>query len=146
MKLPFCLLLLTALACPLAQATTLAPGNWQTTVTMSMPGMPFTPPPRTLTHCLTPPKGQTKPSADTMKDMAKQMQRSGCEMQDFTFKDNSGHWKMVCSGQHPGTGEAWITYESSKHYTSKTVMTMHDTGGGKMTISSDSKWLGPCTP
>lgn len=138
-------LLLAAVFCPLlAQAATIEPGNWQTTITMSMPGMPFTPPPRTITHCVTPPKAHAKSSGQSMEDVAKSMQRSGCSMEDYAFKDGQGHWKMTCTGQHPATGEAWINYTNNKHYTSKTVMIMHDTGGGKMTITSDSKWLGAC--
>lgn len=134
-------LLLTALACPLAQAASLEPGNWQTTVSMTMPGMPFTPPPRTLTQCVS-----AQQASRPMQDVAKEMQGSDCKLADFTFADGKGHWKMTCSGRHASTGEGWISYENSKHYTSKTEMIMHDTGGGKMTITSDSKWLGPCTP
>jgi hypothetical protein len=137
-------LLFSACACLLLPLATQAnpnirPGEWQTTITMNMPGMPFAPPPRTISTCVTP-----QQASGSMEDRVKAMQKSDCKLTDFSYKNGRGHWKMICQGRHPATGEGWMTRQDDSHYETKAQMNMQDTGNGVMTITSRAVRVGDC--
>lgn len=120
-------------------ADQLTPGDWRITVSMQMPGMPFTPPPRTIHQCITPDMAQ-----GNLKAMVEQNQQSDCKLTEFSFNSGKGKWKIVCSGRSAGTGEGTITLDGSKHYTSETRLSMQAAGNNVMTMNSDARWTGPC--
>ncbi len=146
MKKLLTVLLLSLFASPVTALAdsnySVKPGKWEITVTMLMPGMPFTPPPRTFRQCVTPEQASL-----SMKKQMQKTQKSGCEVESFDFAQGEGHWKVSCHGRHAASGEGWVTINSDKtRYTTKTEITLHDTGGGTMTIKGDASWIGNCTP
>lgn len=81
------------------------PGLWEVTVTMSMPGLPFQPPPMTYTQCM------------TSKDAAPQSPAGGpaqrkCNVVDQKREGNKVSWKVKCDGGTEGSGEAVYSGDS----------------------------------
>ena len=108
------------------------PGNYEYTIKMEMPGMPFAMPPQTFQRCVT--------QADV--DQGKQYksdERKECETKNMKRSANGASFDMVC--KDGSTGKASYTF-SGDGMTGKTVMTMKE--GQSMTMNMSSKRAGDC--
>lgn len=136
-------LLLTCLSLGTFADTTIEikPGNWQTKIMLQMSNMPFAPPPRTITRCM---------SADTndamIKLIADETLGPDCQMNELSQDANSNvhHWTFQCTGRRPSQGDSWLTVLGAQHYQIKTEMEIFDAGGGIMKVDSESRRLGDC--
>lgn len=117
-----------------AAAAGMKPGLWEITTTTEMPGMPFTPPPMTVTHCYTP---------EDVKDQQSVVpkQEGDCRITDLRSTGSRVTWKMVCSGKQQGKGSGEITFSGSTAYQGKMKFT---TEGMTMNSSYKAKRLGEC--
>jgi hypothetical protein len=109
------------------------PGQWEMTIQMDMPGMPFKMPPVKTTVCV---------SADDLKDPQKSVPndpKNKCTVSDYKIDGNKVTWSMECPKQKmKGTGEATYTDDS---FTATTHLTMED---HEMTAKYSGKWKGEC--
>jgi hypothetical protein len=103
---------------------------WETTSQMSMPGMPFTPPPQTMKVCS--PKVWTKPPPGG---------DATCVNSDFVRTGNKVTWTTQCSGQMAMTGTGEITFDGEDSYTGAINATAE---GMNMKINLSGKKLGTC--
>lgn len=118
------------------KAPNVQPGQWETTVTMEMPGMPMAMPPVKTSKCL------------TKKDLTPDTSQPGqnCKVLKQQFKGNDLEWSVKCTGQDGGT----ITMTGKGTYKTDTFtgnLEMDMSHGGqamKMTASIASKRIGPC--
>jgi len=110
------------------------PGQWEMTMQMDMPGMPFKMPPMKTTICLT---------ADDLKDPQKsvpQDAKNKCTVSDYKIEGNKVSWSVECAKpKMKGTGEA--TY-SGDTFTSTVHMEMEER---EMTVKYSGKWMGECS-
>ena len=117
----------------------LQPGNWETSMTMEMAGMPSRPP-MTVTHCIKP---------DQIKDnqsLAERMQtnsKSKCKVSDVKFEGDKLSYSFTCDSGASGTSElvfGGTTYEGT------TKVTVPGRGNGPMTMTQHfkSKRIGDC--
>ena len=110
------------------------PGNYEYTVKMEMPGMPFAMPPQTINHCLT--------QADV--DKGKQYQTNndqdngGCEIKNMKQSAGKATFDMACKDGTTGKAEYAFTKDSM---TGKTVMTRE---GQPMNMNMSAKRTGDC--
>lgn len=118
------------------------PGKWTTTIHMIMPGMPFTPAPRTFSNCVS--------DADanlSIKDMVGDLLGPDCTLDDFSTSNTSAgkqaHWETSCTGKHAKKGTGTLTLLSNKHYKLASKVMLLDVGG-TMQIDSEAKWQGSC--
>jgi hypothetical protein len=103
---------------------------WESTSQMTMPGMPFTPPPTTLKVCS--PKVWTKPPPGG---------DATCVNTDFVKIGNKVTWSTQCSGRMAMTGTGEITFEGEDSYTGANNATAD---GRSMTINLSGRKLGTC--
>jgi hypothetical protein len=108
-----------------------APGVlWQTTSQMEMEGMPYAPPPNTVTVCTAKEWTRPPPGGD-----------SSCVASNFKRVGNKASWEMECSGQMPMSGTGEITFDGSDSYTG----TINATADGvAMRIKLSGKKVGTC--
>ena len=111
-------------------------GNWEVKAEMSMPDMPMSMPPMTLTQCV------TKEQAQDPQKYLPQGPGQKCTVSDFKMDDAKITWKMMCGGTGPeamsGTGE--IVYKENSF---ESVINMEGQGH-KMMVKSTGKRLGDC--
>lgn len=117
-----------------AAAAGMKAGLWEITTTTEMPGMPFTPPPTTMTHCYT---------AEDVKDQQSVVpqQDGNCKITDLRSSGNKVTWKMVCSGEQKGKGSGEITYSGNTAYQGKMKF---ETEGMTMNSTYKAKRIGEC--
>ncbi len=116
----------------------LQPGNWETTMTMEMAGMP--PRPMTTTHCI---------KADEVKDnqsIAERIQanpRSKCKVSDVKFEGDKLSYSFACDSGASGSAE--LTFGGTT-YEGVTKISVPGHGGGPMTMTQrfKSKRVGDC--
>lgn len=110
------------------------PGNWEMTMQMDMPGMPFKMPPVKMTICIT---------EEDLKDPNKAVPgdpKSKCTVNDYKIDGNKVTWTVDCPKQKmKGEGEATYTENS---FTANVHMTMEDR---EMTAKYSGKWKGECS-
>lgn len=118
------------------------PGKWTTTIHMIMPGMPFTPAPRTFSNCVTAAEAQV-----SMQQMVSNLLGPECTLEDFSSSDGSAgklaHWHTTCVGKHAKKGTGTLTLINAKHYQLASKVMLLDVGG-TMQINSEAKWQGSC--
>jgi len=117
------------------------PGQWQITVTHEMVGAPFTPPPMSISRCITPAES-TDP-----KKLAQHKGSENCEMKDMKVDGNHVTYKMVCNRNGKTvTGEGEMTYEPDHYYGTTTIEMDNPRAGGhmKMVQHMDGKRTGDC--
>jgi hypothetical protein len=126
--------LVCALVVPAYAAGPAKAGKWQTTMEMSMEGMPMKMPPVTTTHCITKEQAESADSA-----VPKAQKESGCSITDVKVDGSTVTWKMTCEKQQmSGTGS--VTY-SADSYTGKMDM---KAGEREMHMKYSGKYLGAC--
>ncbi len=104
-------------------------GLWESTTSVSMPGMPAQAPHK-ATYCMT--ADQVK--ADTPPTDA----RSGCTYKNVSVQGHTFTADMVCTGQFTATGHFTSTYDNDTHYTA-TIGIAGD--GFSMTNKIEGRWL-----
>jgi hypothetical protein len=120
----------------------LQPGNWETSMTMEMAGMPgmASRPATAMTHCIKP---------DQVKDnqsLAERMQtnsKSKCKVSDVKFEGDKLSYNFTCDSGASGSAElifGGTTYEGT------TKISMPGRGNGPMTMTQHfkSKRIGDC--
>lgn len=133
------LLLLPLVTTSLAGSSPIAPGQWKTTISMLMPGMPFNPAPRSFINCISHEQTQAP-----LESLAHDTIGPECTLSDFSYSDGKGHWRSSCKGDRASEAETWLSIIDRNHYAIRTEMALLDTGGGVITISSQSQRLGDC--
>lgn len=123
---------LAAAATLVAQTNPMRPGNWRTTVQMSMPGMPAGMPPQTTTRCVTPQQVQQNAWLSGPD--------RNCTVSDTKFEGNKVSWKMACTGQMAATGTGELTFMGDD-YTGAIKMAMAQ---GEMTMNMKGTRVGDC--
>lgn len=118
------------------------PGKWTTTIHMIMPGMPFTPAPRTFSNCVSEADARL-----SIKDMVGDLLGPDCTLDDFSTSNTAdgkqAHWETSCTGKHAKKGTGTLTLLSNKHYKLASKVMLLDVGG-TMQINSEAKWQGSC--
>jgi len=110
---------------PSSFAANTVPGEeWETTVKMSMPGMPMQMPARTSKFC------RAKDKAWDAPPMDKQTQDQ-CKITDYKLTGNHATWKVTCQGGMSGTGD--LTYQTDSYAGTITMST--EAGDMKMDLS-----------
>jgi hypothetical protein len=108
-------------------------GLWEINVTIQVPGLPFAPPPMTTQHCYT--------KEEIQKSGGIPEQQGDCKVTDLKKTGNKLTWKMVCTGQQPGSGDGEITFSSPTKYEGKLKM---ESSGTLVTSTYSGRRLGPC--
>jgi hypothetical protein len=103
---------------------------WETTSKMVMPGVPFSPPPRTMKVCTAAVWTKPPPGGDP-----------SCTSTDYTVTGNTATWTMECRGRMPMKGTGEITFEGTDSYTGAIKATAE---GMDMTIELSGKKVGTC--
>lgn len=98
------LLLLSALA-PLSALASdpgaMRPGQYEYTMKMEIPGMPFQMPPTVTKHCVTP--------EEVKKDQSYQSQSKDCKTENFKQMGSKVSYDFTCTGKTPSTGHYDLT-------------------------------------
>jgi hypothetical protein len=141
MKRRFILFLMIAGSLLLAVAATaggagMKPGLWEINTTMELPGLPFAPPPTTMTHCYT---------AEEVGDRERfvPQQEGDCRVTDTTTSGNRITWTVVCSGENSGRGSGEMVFTGDSAYTGSMVFEME---GMTMKSRYQARRLGNCQP
>lgn len=132
-----CVVLLGVLLLPatvFGAAPGMKEGLWEITTTMEMPGMPFQPPPTTMTHCY------TKADLKDKKGIVPK-QEGDCKITDLKQSASRVTWKVVCSGENKGTGEGEIVFKGATAYEGTMKLDMQ---GMKATTRYKAKRIGDC--
>jgi hypothetical protein len=117
----------------------LQPGNWETSTTMEIAGMPPRPA-STITHCIKPDQIKDNQSlAESMQTNAK----SKCKVSDIKFEGDKLSYSFACDSGATGSAElvfGGTTYEG----TTKISVPGHGNGPMTMTQHFKSKRVGDC--
>jgi hypothetical protein len=128
------LLLGTAAGAPVAAVAAERGVYWEQTVQMEMVGMPMAMPAHTMKVCM-PVEQWSRPPQD-QKD-------KNCEAKEVKQSGQTMTWKMVCTGEHPMTGDGELT-RSGDTFKGRTHMVMAQ---GEMNMKFSGKKLGgDCDP
>ena len=95
----------------------LQPGLWQLTTKMTVSGMPFAMPPRTLTlkKCLT---------HDQIQHPWREYQkRKNCKQSGLKLTGNSASWQLACTGENAMQVEGSMRIDSPTKYHGQMTMT-----------------------
>lgn len=103
---------------------------WQTTSQMEMEGMPYSPPPNTVTVCTAKEWTQPPPGGD-----------STCVTTNYKRVGNKATWEMKCGGQMPMSGTGEMTFDGPDSYTGAITATAD---GVTMHIKLSGKKIGTC--
>ncbi|MDA8098526.1 MAG: DUF3617 family protein [Nitrospiraceae bacterium] len=107
-------------------------GNWESTIEMTIEGLPFAMPPMSFTNT----KCMTK--KDAVPSTASKDQK--CEVKEQSVTGSTVHWKVVCkdkNGTSEGTGE--ITYSGTGY---RGTMKLKTTDAKGQTTTSKAKLSG----
>jgi hypothetical protein len=124
------------LALPALAASPQKPGQWQITMEMDMPGMPFKMPPMKHTLCL------TQEDVDNPQKSLPKDEKSNCKISDYKVDGQTVTWSVKCEGKQPMTGNGEITFDGDS-YKGWTKMKMSD--DQEMSMKYSGKRLGDCT-
>jgi hypothetical protein len=108
-------------------------GRWEIKAEMSMPDMPMSMPPMTLTQCV------TKEQAQNPEKYLPQGPGQKCTVSDFKMEGNKITWKMACQADGM-TGAGEILYKAD---TFDSVVNLEGQGH-KMMLKATGKRLGDC--
>lgn len=111
------------------------PGEWQVSMQMEVPGMPFKMPPVSFTICLT-----EEDLKDPQKAAPGDPKNKDCKVADYKIDGNTVSWTIDCPKQKT-KGEGEITYTDTS-YTGTMKMQVQDQ---EMTAKYSGKWKGECT-
>jgi len=137
--LAFCAFVPAALAAPAAKGPNLHDGQWETTMTIHMPGLPVAIPPVTASTCI------------TKKEVVPQTNQPGqnCKIKNQKITDDIVEWTSTCTDQKGGTMEVTgkITYKGDTFEGEmKMNMSGGPTTGGAMSYTMTGKRTGDCKP
>jgi len=115
-----------------AAAIDLKPGMWEHTVSIDMPGLPFTPPSVTTRSCMSP--------ADAVPGSAGGG-RQNCSEPEVQVHGNTVKWKITCSSK-AGTSvsEGTVTYSTTSYQGESTSTTQ----SGMMHSKMSGEYVGTC--
>ncbi len=108
-------------------------GLWEINSTMEMPGLPFQPPPTTITHCYT--------SEDVKSNERMVPQQGDCKVTEFKRTGGKITWKILCTGEQKGSGSGEMTFKGDSAY--EGTMTFR-TDEMTMTSRYKARRLGDC--
>jgi hypothetical protein len=109
-------------------------GRWEIKAEMSMPDMPMSMPPMTLTQCV------TKEQAQNPEKYLPQGPGQKCSVSDFKMDGNKITWKMTCQGPESMSGAGEIVYKGD---TFDSIVNLEGQGH-KMMVKATGKRLGDC--
>ncbi len=124
---------ITLSASAFAATSGMKEGLWEITTTTEMPGMPFTPPPMTITHCFT--------KEDVKTDQVVPKQAGDCTITDMKKSGRTTRWTVTCTGEAAGTGEGEITFKGDSAYEGSQKFS---TQGMNITSRYKAKRIGGC--
>jgi len=134
MKL-FAALLILSFAVTSAQgASGMKDGLWEISTTIEMPGLPFQPPPVTMSHCY------TKEDVLDQKKVVPEPE-GDCKVTSLNTTGSKVAWQIVCTGKNAAKGEGEITFSGDSAYEGVMKMEME---GMSMTSNYSAKRTGPC--
>lgn len=116
--------------------TDIRTGLWETTVSTTIEGMPFAPPPMTFNQCLT--KEDLVPNTEPPDQ--------NCDPVKYDISGNTASWSMRCQSEGvTTTGEGRIRY-SGDTYQGEMNMSMSGGPMGEMKMKQtlSGRRLGPC--
>jgi hypothetical protein len=131
MKTIFAVLALAVIPAALAAEPNMQPGNYDYTVKMEIPGMPFAMPPQKFQHCIT--------QDDVAK--GKQYENQGnqdCETKNLKQSAGKASFDIACKDGTTGSAEYTFTGDGMS---GKTLMTKE---GHPMTMNMSAKRAGDC--
>ena len=120
-------------AAGMANGAGMKPGLWEINSTIEMPGLPFQPPPTTITHCYT--------SEDVKNNEKMVPQQSDCKVTEFKSTGNKMTWQLVCTGEQKGSGSGEMIFKGDSAY--EGMMTFR-TDEMSMTNRYKARRLGDC--
>ena len=132
------LMLLSSAA--MAASPNMAQGLWKITTSMEIPGMPYPMKPMSVTTCI-----HKKDLQDAGKTLPQaQRQNKDCKMKDRKVTGDHVSFKIVCTGKHPATSTADMTYHGTSY--EGTMTTVFDQNGAKRTMTYHYKGerIGDC--
>jgi len=131
------LALLAVVSLPvLARAEEPAPmqeGQWELSMKIEIPGLPFQLPAQTVNHCYT--KKELQESAGVPK------QSNDCKVTESKRTGNKVTWKVVCTGKNAGTGSGEMVFTSATAYEGAMKL---ENKGQVTTTRYEGKRLGDC--
>jgi hypothetical protein len=131
----FALLMVLSFAATAAQAASgMKEGQWEITTVMEMPGLPFQPPPITISHCY------TKEDIQKQEKVVPEPQKN-CKITNLNTAGSKVKWEIVCTGKNASKGEGEITFNGDSAYEGTTKM---ETKGSTITSRYSAKRTGPC--
>lgn len=127
-----------ALLAALTASAALADEKWEITTTVQMTGMPFQPPPTTVSVCVPP------GSMSGEKAVTQQQQDKNCKMTSLKTVGSTTSFTMQCTGAQQLTAEGQVTHQGSSY--SGTMKARGNSGGHAfdMQTSYSGKKVGPC--
>src|SRR5512133_1261311 len=108
-KLFAALMFLTFAATTAQAAAEMKDGLWEISTTIEMPGLPFQPPPTTMTHCY------GKEDVRDLKQLVPS-QDADCKVTDLKTTGNKVSYTVNCTGQNTVKGEGEITLKGDSAY------------------------------
>ncbi len=111
-------------------------GQWETTITSEVEGMPFSPPPMTISDCVT--EDDLVPGVEP--------QDQNCDVLEREIDGNRVNWRIDCTQEGINTrGSGELIYQGDTY---QGEMTVHMTGGpmGELTMKQtlEGRRLGEC--
>ncbi|MEQ1438999.1 DUF3617 domain-containing protein [Fontimonas sp. SYSU GA230001] len=125
-------LLALTFGAPALADTTPQPGQWEYSIKMEMPGMPFAMPPMSVKQCLT--------ETDAKRGAVYTDQKSDCKVENLKQSGGKVSYDVVCTGEHAVKGH----YEFTVTPTSLDGVGTMDVQGQTMRHVMSGKYLGPC--
>ena len=92
----------------LASGAGMKPGLWEINTSMEMPGLPFQPPPTTVSHCYT--------SEEVKNNQNVVPQQDDCKVTELKSTGNKMTWQIVCTGRQKGNGSGEMTFKGDSAY------------------------------
>ena len=113
-------------------------GQWEITTQMTIPGMPFVPPPVTHTQCVTRKDAAPRPPKD----------HGDCEVSTIKGEGGKVSWHVKCTGQRPAEGDGEIQYTGDSMEGHATLKMKNPRTGQPMEAQQSIKGrrLGDCAP
>ena len=142
-KLSVLMLGIVSIACFTATVATaapenMAPGLWEITIKIDMPGMPAGAGTNTVRQCITQ-KDVTSGSYATPATHDKK-----CEVKDFKIEGNKSSWNMVCKGENAMTGSGSTTFNGNSYSGTMKMAMTHSGNVMNMTQVFTGKRIGDC--
>lgn len=111
------------------------PGNWEVSMQMEIPGMPFKMPAIKTQVCVT-----QADLDDPNSAVPKDKNNKDCKVTESKVDGDTVSWKMVCTGKNKGEGDGEMTF-SDDSYEGHMRFKTEDS---EMTTKYKGKYLGAC--